>query len=188
MVRDSGGFDSRYIHAEDYELWLRLVGEYRLANVPRILLTRREHGANVSIRFHEVQLQSAYRALCTSLEQLLKRQVPLELVSHFHHGSLPSSASDTLAVASLHGEVFRALTRSASPQQVRALAEDLAERLGVLAARALRTQPWSAPILAAHSTRCSLAGFVRAFIASLRGDPHIYRRSPIFESARLPAS
>jgi len=177
------GFDARYAHAEDYDLWLRLVDEHRLANVPRILLTRREHGANISKRFREIQRQNAYRALQASLERLLKRRIPLDLVSHFRDGSLPGSAARTRALARLHGEVFQALTRAEPSQQIRPLAEDLAERLGVLAAWALRRQPSSALILAARGARCDFAAFVRSVIATRRGNPHLYRRSPVFAPA-----
>jgi glycosyltransferase involved in cell wall biosynthesis len=183
VVRGVGGFDKRYIHAEDYDLWLRLAGEHRLANVAQILLTRREHGGNVSFRFHEVQRQSAHRALSDSLERLLGRPIPPELAKHVYEGTLPGSASDTLAVASLHGEVFRALSHAAAPEQARAMADDLAERLALLTARALVAQPWSAPMLAVRGARIGFVRFVRALVASLRGDRRVYRRSPVFVSA-----
>ena len=187
-LRRSAGFDSRYAHAEDYELWLRLVDEHRLANVPRVLLTVRRHGDSVSNRFHEIQRQNSYRALQASLERVLRRPVPLELVSHLLDGSLPGAASATRALARLHAEVLQALTRAEPAQQVRPLAEDLADRLGVLSAWALRRQPSSALILAARGVRYGFAAFVRSFIATRCGNPHVYRRSPVFEPARLPGA
>lgn len=182
-LRASAGFDERYVHAEDYELWLRLVDEHRLANLPRVLLTRREHGANVSTHFREIQRQNAYRALQASLERVLERRVPIDLVSHLRDGTLPSKAGATRALTDLHIEVFNALTRGAPQQQIRPLADDLAERLGVLAARALRRQPSSAVIAAARGASAGLGACVRGFIATRRGDPHVYRRSPVFEPA-----
>ena len=186
-VRDARGFDARYAHAEDYELWLRLVDRHRLANVPRILLSVREHGGQVSNRFREIQRANAYRALHASLERVLQHPIPLELVSHLRDDSLPRSRSATRSLVRLHGELFQAHTRGEPAQRRRALAEDLADRLGVIAARALRRQPTSALLLAAAGARYEFTAFVRGFTATRRGDPRVYRRSPLFESARPPA-
>jgi hypothetical protein len=183
-LRASRGFDARYAHAEDYELWLRLVDHHRLANVPRILLSVREHGGKVSNRFREIQRANAYRALQASLERVLKRPISLELASHLRDDSLPHSASATRSLARLHGELFQALVRGEPAQRLRPVAEDLADHLGVLAARALRRQPSSALVLAGAGARHDFAAFVRGFTATRRGDPRVYRRSSLFEPAR----
>ncbi len=184
VLNASRGFDSRYTHAEDYELWLRLVDEHRLANIPRVLLTRREHGANVSTRFRAVQQQNAYLALQASLERLLKRRIIFEHVPHLRDGTLPEVAGEARAVAALHCEVFDALTRAESQTQVRPIAGDLAQRLGGLASRALRPHPMAALGIAASGMRHSFGNFVASFMANRHGDPHVYRRSPIFEHAQ----
>src|SRR5262249_38405060 len=79
VLRECKGFDARYLHAEDYELWLRLAHEHPLANVPQVLLTRREHGGNVSTRYRDLQWHNAYRALQASLRRVLGREIPLDL-------------------------------------------------------------------------------------------------------------
>jgi hypothetical protein len=187
-VLRAAGFDPRYAHAEDYELWLRLVDEHRLANVPRVLLAVRRHGGNVSNRFLEVQRQNGYRALQASLERVLGRRIPLELVGDLFEGRLPRGAAGTRELAVLQGQLFETLTRTRPSAQVRPLAEDLAERLGVLAAWSLRRQPSSALMLATRAARYGFAAFARSFIATRFGNPHVYRRSPIFVNARLPGS
>ena len=170
VLRAAGGFDPRYVHAEDYELWLRLVDGHRLANVPDVLLAVRKHGANVSTRHFAVQRASAHRALHGALERQLARPVELALAAHVYEGTLPAAPSDTRAVARLHGEILRAVARDARPHQRRAMAADLAERLGVLAARALRSQPWTTPLLAAIGARHGAAAFARGFAHCRRGD------------------
>ena len=184
VIRAAKGFDSRYTHAEDYELWLRLAEEHRLANIPRVLLTRREHGGNISTLFRESQQQNAYRALQASLQRLLKRRIISEHVRHFRDGTLPEAAGDVREVAALYCEVFDALTRTESHARVRPVAGDLAQRLGVLASRALRPHPMAALRIASSGMRHSLGNFVTSFLENRRGDPHLYRRSPIFEHAR----
>jgi hypothetical protein len=47
-VRGAGGYRSCFVHAEDYDLWLRLSEKYRLANVPERLLGYRVHPDQVT--------------------------------------------------------------------------------------------------------------------------------------------
>jgi hypothetical protein len=181
VLRAAGGYDPRYVHAEDYELWLRLTGEHRLANLPRVLLSVRAHGASVSRRYRELQRQNAHRALQASLERVLQREIPLELASALRDGCLPGPAAATRDLAILHRDLFRALTRGHPRAQIRPLADDLATRLGALAARALRHQPSGALILAALGARHGARAFARGFTAARSGDTSLYRRSPVFE-------
>src|SRR5262249_29573602 len=183
VLRECKGFDARYLHAEDYELWLRLAHEHPLANVPQVLLTRREHGGNVSTRYRDLQWHNAYRALQASLRRVLGREIPLDLVSHLLVTTPPAKASATRALAALHRELFEALARSAPQDLLRAVADDLAQRLGVIAARALRRHPSSALALALASARFGFVAFARSAIATRRGDPNVYRRSPVFTRA-----
>ena len=49
-VLKAGGYRKAFCHAEDYELWLRMIDlGYAIANLPDPLLNRRWHGANVSV-------------------------------------------------------------------------------------------------------------------------------------------
>ena len=67
LHRARAGADARYspefVHAEDYELLLRLSRHHDLDNLPEPLLSQRLHGQSVSSRFREQQLQSAASAL-----------------------------------------------------------------------------------------------------------------------------
>ena len=51
-----------FIHAEDYDLWLRLYRHHRIDNVPAVLLHYRIHQASVSHAYPTVQRSSAWRA------------------------------------------------------------------------------------------------------------------------------
>jgi glycosyltransferase involved in cell wall biosynthesis len=48
-------YDANYARAEDYELWTRVPGCYKLANLGRILLFYRRHAEQVSAEFFSVQ-------------------------------------------------------------------------------------------------------------------------------------
>ncbi len=55
-------YDSRYIHAEDYELWLRLSLKYKLANISDICLDYRVLPQSISRRYTNEQQQSVVKA------------------------------------------------------------------------------------------------------------------------------
>ena len=50
-----------YVHAEDYDLWLRLCRLHRIDNVPKVLLHYRIHQASVSHAYPALQRSSAWR-------------------------------------------------------------------------------------------------------------------------------
>lgn len=59
IVLAAGGYDPKARHAEDYELWLRLADQHRLANLPEALLGYRIHPAQVSITNLRTQYETA---------------------------------------------------------------------------------------------------------------------------------
>jgi hypothetical protein len=67
LCRSRAGGEAHYapefVHAEDYELLLRLSRRHDLDNLPDRLLAHRVHAGSVSFRFREVQRDSAARAL-----------------------------------------------------------------------------------------------------------------------------
>jgi GT2 family glycosyltransferase len=50
VLHRCGGYDARFVHNEDYDLWLRIAARYRLANLPDVLLRRRIHEGNITSR------------------------------------------------------------------------------------------------------------------------------------------
>lgn len=61
-VQAVGGYRSAFIHAEDYDLWLRLADHHQFANLPQVLYVRRLHGRQVSIRYLRQQVLSVLAA------------------------------------------------------------------------------------------------------------------------------
>lgn len=45
-----GGYDEEMEHSQDYDLWLQMLEEHRLACLPEVLYRRREHPLSVSSR------------------------------------------------------------------------------------------------------------------------------------------
>lgn len=57
-----GGYRADFPYAEDYDLWLRVAREHRIANLPDILGRYRVHGANASYRKLPEQARSMVAA------------------------------------------------------------------------------------------------------------------------------
>ena len=63
-VLKAGGYRKACRHAEDYDLWLRMIDlGYDIANLPQPLLNYRKHGANVSVVHEETQGRSVILSL-----------------------------------------------------------------------------------------------------------------------------
>jgi hypothetical protein len=56
-------YSAEFAHAEDYELMLRLSRRHDVDNLPERLLRQRLHAGAVSVRFRDLQRESATRAL-----------------------------------------------------------------------------------------------------------------------------
>jgi len=49
VMNECGEYDSRFLHNEDYDLWLRIAARYPLANLQEFLLQRRIHESNITV-------------------------------------------------------------------------------------------------------------------------------------------
>ena len=54
-LRAVGRYDDRFLHNEDYDLWLRIASLHSVANLPEILVSRRIHGNAITVA-HELEL------------------------------------------------------------------------------------------------------------------------------------
>jgi FkbM family methyltransferase len=90
-VLDVGGLRPAYRHAEDYDLWLRMLEKCDFSNLPEVLLSYRRHEGSVSNRNATQQMLSAFGARTaarlrlrgladpTSSAELITREVVLSL-------------------------------------------------------------------------------------------------------------
>ena len=79
MRRDAvlkvGGYRKAFSHAEDFDLWLRMIGlGYAIANLPQPLLNYREHDAKVSVVYRQAQRRSV--ALACLAHRVRKAGLP----------------------------------------------------------------------------------------------------------------
>jgi glycosyltransferase involved in cell wall biosynthesis len=70
-LEEVGGFRKAYRAAEDYDLWLRMMEKFDLANLPTVLLGYRRHEASISSKNVK---QQALSALCARTTAQLRLQ------------------------------------------------------------------------------------------------------------------
>lgn len=80
VVESVGGYRAAFIHAEDYDLWLRMGEVGDLANIPAVLLDYRVHGNNTSTRNAADQAFSTAAAWVAHLLRSSGRPEPLSLL------------------------------------------------------------------------------------------------------------
>jgi glycosyltransferase involved in cell wall biosynthesis len=73
IVLELGGYDERYLYAPDYDLWLRVADEHRLAVLDEVLATRVMTGANVAAR---AEREQAKEAIAIQLRAMRRRRSP----------------------------------------------------------------------------------------------------------------
>lgn len=66
ILREVAGFRKAYRHAEDYDLWLRMLEKFDLANLNDVLLSYRRHNGSVSLKNAKQQALSALCARTTA--------------------------------------------------------------------------------------------------------------------------
>lgn len=63
-------YDPAFLHAEDYEFWVRCAKITELANLPEVLVRYRYHSGNISNRFRSEQADTADQVRCLHLRSL----------------------------------------------------------------------------------------------------------------------
>jgi glycosyltransferase involved in cell wall biosynthesis len=84
LMEELGGYREAFRYAQDYDLYLRAIGVYALANLPEELYELRFHRSTVSIRSQELQERHATLARelwverCEQGDDAIDRGVPVE--------------------------------------------------------------------------------------------------------------
>ena len=80
VLEISGGYSSNMIYAQDYDLWGRLSGAARLANLPDVLLYLRKHDANISNSHLTQQRKASIKINGQIISGVIGRKVPRDVV------------------------------------------------------------------------------------------------------------
>ncbi|MCC6453637.1 MAG: glycosyltransferase family 2 protein [Caldilineaceae bacterium] len=74
----TGGYDATYKVANDYDLWLRISRQARLANLPDVVLLYNRHGANYSVQQAAMTWQETALIAQRALLEILGIQLSLD--------------------------------------------------------------------------------------------------------------
>lgn len=67
VVKKVGGYDPYFRYSQDYDLWLRLIHETRMANIPMVLYELRRFNGTISRKYTEAQ--AFYALLARAINQ-----------------------------------------------------------------------------------------------------------------------
>lgn len=75
ILKNEEGYDERFKTAQDYDLWQRLGGKTRLANLPDVLLYLRKHDENITYQKNVEQRENSHRVSKRAISSLLGTDV-----------------------------------------------------------------------------------------------------------------
>jgi len=181
-----GGYDPAFVHAEDYELWLRAARRFRFDNLPRVLYRVRLHDDNASGIHRETQQRNARRAQSRWIADFLGEEVSLAHAAILRDAVAPETPADAVAAGGLLDRLCRAFVAKPEMTQSdrRLVRADAATRLAALAIASGRRWPAAAARIGLIGCRLSPRAFGRGALACLRGGTSAWHRSPLFVDVR----
>ena len=90
IVESVGGYDESYRYAQDYGLWIRLLGVTQFASMPEVLVLYRTHPGTISNHRTEIQQGLAHRARQQLISQVLDRAISTEIIGWLFESQRPS--------------------------------------------------------------------------------------------------
>ncbi len=63
LIDNSLLYSKDYLHAEDYDLFVRISYVSKMSNIPKVLLRYRKHTQSVSYKYNNIQLNNSYRII-----------------------------------------------------------------------------------------------------------------------------
>jgi hypothetical protein len=136
---DDARYSPEHVHAEDYELLLRLSRRHDLDNLAERLLAHRVHEESVSARFRDAQLEAAARALTGHVKEcygiaIAPGQAMALLDPRWFFSPSSSDADSPVGLILALERLFRGAERDLSREDLRAVRRDVAFFLWKLAA------------------------------------------------------
>lgn len=142
-ILEVGGYDTAALHAEDLDLWLRLAGRVRFANLPDVLYQYRILQTSTS---RSRRIEQAYKAAwlrARFAERVLGENVPVENLSDLKQGNRQFlSAGRCAELSAFLDSLFNAMCRAGliRGEEVALVRVDLDRRLAGLQERATGIQ------------------------------------------------
>lgn len=140
LVRSVGGYAASAVHAEDYDLWERLLSRTRFANLPQPLLGLRKHDASVTVRHATVHRDTTLAVSSRGVVRRLGRPVNIAVVAGLRRENTCRSSAVSEAAAVLI-ELYRSASTSSSVAHA-VIRRETAIALALLAIRSSQVRVW----------------------------------------------
>jgi len=108
-LRSIGGYRAQYLHAEDWDMWLRLSERYRLANLPDVLIKYRQHLSKVSLTGYPQQLIAGIVACKAAALRRSGQEDPTDRMKSFSLDSLGALGMSREEEQAARSKFFQAL-------------------------------------------------------------------------------
>lgn len=112
-----GGYSNNFLHAEDYEFWLRISPRIIISNLDDVLVHLRIHANSVSRTFNEVQKRNADIADKNAISELLQKEIDLPQVQVLRHPDEASCSLDLLRSAFLLKNMYTTYCKTKKPNK-----------------------------------------------------------------------
>jgi glycosyltransferase involved in cell wall biosynthesis len=106
------GYRDEFIHAEDYDFFLRAVSYTKISNLPHVMYKLRKHESNVTTIYGDIQQKNADIAVQQALYRTLGTSISLDIVRGFRNSSLIIDLEDAITVANLVTDLCNSLIKS----------------------------------------------------------------------------
>jgi glycosyltransferase involved in cell wall biosynthesis len=112
-------YNKEYIHAEDYELWVRMGAYTKYANIPEVLLRYRQHEDSVSNKYSDIQLENLKKISKMAFRQLGIdiNDEQLKLYNKLVYADFSCSNADLIELSQIIGQMVEANKRSMFVEQ-----------------------------------------------------------------------
>ena len=168
LVRSAGGYAASAVHAEDYDLWERLVPLTRFANLQLPLLDLRKHSASVTARNATIHQETNLAVSLRGLIRRLGRPCSSTVVACLRRGFACCNSAVPEAAAVLL-ELYRSASTNSSVAHA-VIRRETAIALTLLALKSSRVRVWLDLIYQAFRTDPGvLGGLSRRFLGRLTG-------------------
>ena len=79
LVKSVGGYNEKFKHCEDYDLWRRLIYKTKIYNIPEFLLSYRYHDNNITTTQQSTQMDNSKKIAIGLMSELIVEPKKIEL-------------------------------------------------------------------------------------------------------------
>ncbi len=147
VVEQLGFYRPEALHIEDYDLWVRASGVTRIANIPEILLQRRDWAGSICSSHSQIQEENVVKVVHSMIARLLKTQVSNDVVTCLRRtvsGFYSDNLQQIVSSAGLVRQLFRTYVKVNPLNRLEAteVARDAGKKFYSLAVSASRISLW----------------------------------------------